>query len=112
MKAASIIVQQKDHWKEHEKIKEMQFSNKWIYGFLKRGGLSRRKITRDDKDLPSDDEINKVLKKGQELYLRNGHTPNTTFNFDETAFTWAIGRTCSALGINRERQTLEYQIQK
>ena len=65
MKAASIIVQQKDHWKEHEKIKEMQFSNKWIYGFLKRGGLSRRKITRDDKDLPSDDEINKVLKKGQ-----------------------------------------------
>ena len=105
MKAASIIVQQKDHWREHEKIKEMQFSNKWIYGFLKRGGLSRRKITRDDKDLPSDDEINKVLKMGQELYLRNGHTPNTTFNFDETAFTWAIGPTHMFCPGNQQRAT-------
>ena len=105
MKAASIVVQQKDHWKEHDKIKKMQFSNKWINGFLKRGGLSRRKITRDDKDLPSDDEINKVLEKGQELYLRNGHTPKTTFNFDETAFTWAIGPTHMFCPGNQQRAT-------
>ena len=69
----------------------MKFTDKWVRGFLSSGGLHRRKITREDKLLPSDSDISSVLQKGQELYLSIGHDSHSTFNFDETAFTWAIG---------------------
>lgn len=54
-------------WKENEIIKAMKFTDKWVRGFLSRGGLHRRKITREDKLLPSDSDISSILQKGQEL---------------------------------------------
>ena len=59
--------------------------------FLKRGGVSRRKITRDDKDVPTEEEVKGILKIGQDMYLQNDHNPLTCYNFDETAFTYSIG---------------------
>ena len=69
----------------------MKFSNKWIKGFLTRGCVTRRKITREDKEVPTDEEIASVLNIGQQKYVENGHTAKTCYNFDETAFTWSIG---------------------
>ena len=90
---------------DKEKIQAIKFSHKWIHNFLKRGGLSRRKITRDDKNLPSDDEIARVLGIGQDLYVRNAHSPSTTWNFDETAFTWCIAPTHMWCPKNQQRAT-------
>jgi hypothetical protein len=86
-------VQSRDRWRENSKIHDLKFSHKWTRAFLSRGGLTRRKITKEDKDVPDDDEIAYVLDIGQQLYIENGHDTNSTFNFDETAFTWAIGPT-------------------
>ena len=91
MVSAATSVQETEKWANEEKIKNLIFSNKWVKGFLNRGGVSRRKITRDDKDVPSDTDIRRVLKIGQDLYINKGHTPNTCYNFDETAFTYSIG---------------------
>lgn len=98
-------VQQSDHWMDKEKIQAIKFSHKWIHNFLRRGGMSRRKITRDEKNLPSDDEIARILGIGQDLYVRNGHSPRTTWNFDETAFTWCLGPTYMWCPKNQQRAT-------
>ena len=45
------------------------------------------------------------MKIGQNLYVEGGHTPQTYFNFDETAFTWAIGPTHSYCPKNQPRAT-------
>ena len=52
IKAAAISMQEKDEWSDSKTISKLLFTNRWIKSFLTRGGLSRRKITREDKDVP------------------------------------------------------------
>ena len=40
------------NWSEKEKVQALRFSNNWVNRFLKRAGMRRRKITREDKDIP------------------------------------------------------------
>jgi hypothetical protein len=65
--------------------------NKWAKAFFQRGGLSRRKITGEDKAISDDDVVANTLRIGQDLYVAHFHNPRTCWNYDETAFTWAIG---------------------
>ena len=95
----------RDSWKSDVNVKRLTFSNRWIKSFLSRGGVSRRKITREDKAVPTDEEIHEILKIGQDRYVQGGHIPETCFNFDETAFTWAIGPTHSYCPKNQPRAT-------
>lgn len=67
------------------------FSSKWVRSLLNRANLRRRKITTEDKKIPSDDEIKRKMSIGQDMYREFQHDKNTTFNMDETAFTYAIG---------------------
>ena len=67
------------------------FSSKWVRTFLNRANMRRRKITTDDKVVPSDEEITRIMNIGQQMYKDYGHTKDTTINMDETAFTYAIG---------------------
>ena len=53
--------------------------------------MRRRKITTDDKNVPSDEEIKRIMEIGQTMYKDFGRTRDTTINIDETAFTYAIG---------------------
>ena len=53
--------------------------------------MRRRKITTDDKNVPSDEEITRIMNIGQTMYRDFGHSKKTTINMDETAFTYAIG---------------------
>ena len=103
--SAAKSVQEKDVWKNVASVQKIDFSAKWTRGFLNRGGLTRRKITREDKTVPSDEEIDSVLRIGQDIYIANGHSAKTTFNFDETAFTWAIGPTHIFCPSNQQRAT-------
>ena len=88
---AAKCVQKSEEWCNDNKLQDLVFPNKWVRNFLKRGCVSRRKITRDDKDVPTEEEIKRILKIGQDMYLRNDHNPHTCYNFDETAFTYSIG---------------------
>lgn len=105
IKAAAISMQEKDEWSDSKTISKLLFTNRWIKSFLTRGGLSRRKITREDKDVPGSHEINTTMAEGQRKYIDNDHDENTCFNFDETAFTWAIGPTHVYCPANQQRAT-------
>jgi hypothetical protein len=75
--SAATDVQGKEKWENDEKINNLKFSNKWAKAFLKRGGLSRRKITREDKAIPDDDVVAVTLKIGQDLYVSKRHDPSS-----------------------------------
>ena len=65
METAAKDVQARDSWLLSEEIKNKKFTNKWIKSFLLRGGVTRRKITREDKEVPTDEEIAGVLKEAK-----------------------------------------------
>jgi hypothetical protein len=43
--------------------------------------------------VPTDEEIRKIMKIGQDMYIAGGHEPHTCYNFDETGLTYAEGPT-------------------
>lgn len=88
---AAKITQASERWKDDEKINTLMFSSKWVRSFLTRANMRRRKITTDDKLVPSDEEVRRIMEIGQKIYKDYGHTKDTTINMDETAFTYAIG---------------------
>ena len=53
--------------------------------------MRRRKITTEDKRIPSVDEVKRIMKIGQDMYIQFEHSPDTVVNMDETAFCYAIG---------------------
>jgi hypothetical protein len=88
---AAKSVQETEQWHEEEQIRCLVFSSKWAKTFLSRGSVSRRKITSEDKIVPTDEEIRRVLKIGQGMFIAGGHEPHTCFNFDETGLTYSEG---------------------
>ena len=95
-------VQESMYWIENDKIKKMKFSNKWIKGFLSRGSCTRRKITREDKEVPTDIEIASVLNIGQQKYIENNHTAKTCYNVLQHSHGQTVLRTYIAQSIKRE----------
>ena len=71
----------------------MEFSNKWVKKFLVRAKMYRRKITKEDKNVPTPEEIKRILGIGQDMYVQKDLRPDTCFNFHEIAVTYAIGPT-------------------
>ena len=69
--SATTAVRKSETWSSNEKTNALKFSNKWVKAFLKRGGLSRKKITREDKMIPDDSIVADTLRIGQEIYVRN-----------------------------------------
>ena len=62
---AANAVKSRSSWQEDEIIKRLKFSNKWTKSFLNRGNVTRRKITGEDKAVPSNEEIHEILNIGQ-----------------------------------------------
>lgn len=96
-------VQAQESWQLHEQVSKLMFSSHWVRGLLDRAKLRRRKITREDKLIPSLQEIRGILKIGQDLILQNGHTAETIYNMDETAYTWCVGPTHLFCPSNQQR---------
>ena len=88
---AARTVQASDRWINDEKIKKLEFSSTWVRKFLTRANMRRRKITTDDKNVPSNEEIRRIMNIGQKMHTDYEHTKDTTINMDKTAFTYAIG---------------------
>ena len=53
--------------------------------------MRSRKITTDDKVIPENEEIIRVMKIGQDLIREFNYEAKHILNMDETAFTYAIG---------------------
>ena len=88
---AALAVQKQNNWTATEKVQSLTFSSTWVKCFLKRANMRRRKITTEDKKIPSEEEILRIMTIGQNMYRDFGHTPDTVINMDETAFSYAIG---------------------
>ena len=88
---AAKVTQASERWCNEDKVNSLMFSSKWVRKFLNRANMRRRKITTDDKVIPTDEEIRRIMNIGQQMYKDFGHTKDTVINMDETAFTYAIG---------------------
>ena len=86
-------VSSKDSWQLNEHVNKLKFSSHWVRGLLDRAALRRRKITREDKIIPSVTQIRAMLKVGRDKCQEKRHNESTIFNMDETAYTWAVGPT-------------------
>lgn len=88
---AAKVTQASERWCNEDKVNSLMFSSKWVRKFLNRANMRRRKITTDDKVIPTNEEIRRITNIGQQMYKDFGHTKDTVINMDETAFTYAIG---------------------
>ena len=88
---AAKSVQNAFYWGVGSAIPDLTFSSKWVRNFLTRGNMRRRKITTDDKVLPEEEEVVRIMSIGQSLIREYGYGPDNILNMDETAFTYAIG---------------------
>lgn len=79
------------NWLSFEKVQALKFSSTWVRTFLNRANMRRRNITTQDKKIPTEEEILRIMTIGHEMYLDHNHTTATLINMDETAFSYAIG---------------------
>jgi hypothetical protein len=61
--------------------------------FLKKANMRRRRITTEDKDLPSAATVNEYMMRGQAVFISKNYDLMYVWNMDETAYTYAIGPT-------------------
>ena len=65
---AAKVTQASERWRNDAKIQPLMFSSKWVRTFLNRAKMRMRKITTDDKLIPSDEEIRRIMNIGQKIY--------------------------------------------
>jgi hypothetical protein len=67
---AALSVQRDFEWDEG--IKNLVFSSHWVRCLLNRANMRRRKITTDDKKIPTQSEIVRIMEIGQNLIKEKG----------------------------------------
>ena len=103
IRQAAEDVARSEKWENNPRVQILQFSNKWITGFLHRRDFARRKITRQKKDVPDEKTIHEKMKKYQDELIRGGYAIIQIGNMDETAINWGIGPTHVYCGKDAER---------
>jgi hypothetical protein len=95
VRMAAQETQKKLHWMDDEKVQGLKFSNKWVRGFLLRDKFSRKKVTTEVKNPPSEAEVRRIMKDRQDSIVDNlfHEDLKSIGNMDETAFRYAIGPT-------------------
>ena len=76
-----------DKYKDDLKVQSLELSIRWIDQFFKENGFTRRKITRDNTKMPSDEEIYEVMQKNWTKHQSFNIKQENNWNLDETAFT-------------------------
>jgi hypothetical protein len=87
LQATALGMQKQEDSINNPVVQKLEFSNKWVKGFLNRCELRKRTITRDDKPISSDAFVVAKMKEGHQLYEQHGHSRGTTWNMDEIAVT-------------------------
>jgi DDE superfamily endonuclease len=86
---AALTVQRDFDWDAG--VKDLTFSSHWVRCLLNRANMRRRKITTDDKKIPIQSEIVRIMGIGQNLIKEKGLFPHQILNMDETGHTYAVG---------------------
>lgn len=87
LKADGTGMEQK--WKECPLTRDLQFSNKWVWNFLKRAQFRRRRITTQHDDrTPSVEDIRLRMSEIQAVIDEFKIPPQFVFNEDETGINW------------------------
>lgn len=103
IKRAAKMAQEEEEWLGVPAVQNLQFSDCWVHSFLLRAEFRRRRITREDKPMPSLQEIWATMGGGQAVYTNGGFVPCQVLNMDETAFNFALGPTHMYVPQNQER---------
>jgi hypothetical protein len=89
----SAIQTREEGWSLDPIVAKLQFSNKWIEGFLHRRYAVRRRITRTLKDIPNEEEVRALMAKRQDNIQAMVFRLDEIANMDETVINWGIGPT-------------------
>ena len=74
-----------------ERVGKLTFSNGYIKNFLRRYGFTRRRISNEAKEPPSDGAINAHMRSRYEKLVAGKWRMDEVANFDETAFNYQAG---------------------
>eukprot|EP01043_Picozoa_sp_COSAG02_P069132 COSAG02_NODE_11732_length_1665_cov_2.138570_1_plen_544_part_01 len=99
IKAAAQKISKRPEFLESKLVQALEFSNKWVQGWLRRQVLRRRRVTADEKTLPSVPEIQAGLEHVQkkicglptgdtddEIVTQGAFDPADYISADETGF--------------------------
>jgi len=101
---AALEVQKFEEFQNEESgVRDLQFSDKWIYNFLGRQNMRRRKITREKKNPPPVSEVRRIMRVAQEKILELGFLPTQVLNLDETAINFGVGPSHVFAAANADR---------
>ena len=89
VQAAAAKVRGRNRYISCRRIQSLKLSKKWIRGFLLRNNFSKKKLSVDKKNIPSDEEIQQIMSAHQKK--AQNFSDETIWNIDETSFKWAIG---------------------
>jgi hypothetical protein len=78
-------LQKQECWKDHPLVKDKNFSPKWVFGFLDRQGMQKRRITTDFKPTPDQLTIDTTITSIQTAIMKGGFDLDHILNMDETA---------------------------
>ena len=84
MMAAARVVQAMPQFAGDPKVAKLQFSRKWVVGFLRRATLRRRRITAEDKSLPPVGQVRSRMAEIQSTLTSGAFLPDEVINANET----------------------------
>jgi hypothetical protein len=76
-------------WKHDKRTRDLKFSDKWIWGALRRKLLHRRRVTTVLKPEPSEEEVQSRMREIQSAIDCEGLDEDEVANSDETGIHWA-----------------------
>ena len=83
-----VIIEEKK-WLNNPVVKKLKFTNRWVFGALKRKRFRRRRVTSNLKPEMSEQEVNEQLALIQADINRYSLTASEVHNEDETGIHWA-----------------------
>ena len=88
---------------ENRQVQKLKFSPHWVFRFLQRQRVRRRKITSVQKEIPDEKDVQSAMAIGQALINEKSFSAAQIWNMDETGYTWAIGPEYAYVGTDARR---------
>ena len=88
---AAEELQKSEKYKDDKLVQRFKFSNRWVRNFLHRNKFVRRRITREEKNIPSEVKVREVMTELQKKYNDNKIKLAYCYNMDETGINWQNG---------------------
>ena len=84
IRLAARLAQALPEWRAHPLVAGLEFSNKWVCGWLRRAGLRRRRVTSVEKVPPPAAAVDARMREIQARIVAGGFAPCDVRSADET----------------------------